>query len=92
MSWNFSFVITRFAASSDVKHHKALKLSVCEKNFSWKNFSFNQAASNLMKSIWQFSQSLKLCRSCLPLAQIKLFPDDTHNSRSVHSYLASCTR
>ena len=58
-------------ASSDVKHHKALKLFVCEKKFSWKNFSFTQAASNSTKVIWQFSQSLKLCRSFFSLAQIK---------------------
>ena len=54
-----------------MKHHKALKLFVCEKKFSWKSFSFTQAASNLTKVIWQFSQSLKLCRSLFSLAQIK---------------------
>ena len=45
--WGASY--SAILASSDVKHHKALKLFVCEKNFSWKNFSFTQAASNLIK-------------------------------------------
>ena len=70
-------------ASSDVKHHKALKLFVCEKIFSWKNFSFTQAASNLTKVIWQFSQSLKLCRSFFSLAQIKKCFQMTRTIREV---------
>ena len=73
----------RLYGSSDVKHHKALKLFVCEKNFSWKKFSFTQAASNLTKVIWQFSQSLKLCRSFFSLAQIKKCFQMTRTIREV---------